>query len=76
MATKYTTFTAKVSHVDRQGYTIYGNPIKSVGFDDLTYYRISDNAALAYEIENAEFRTEPHTFYVTPAGRIAFARKG
>lgn len=69
----------KVIRVERKGHTIYGNPIKSVyleatsveGADHSGLYRISDNASLAYEIENGEFRDQPHTFALTRAGRIS-----
>ena len=33
--------------------------------------RISDDAGLAYEIENPEFRETPHTFALARAGRIS-----
>lgn len=36
-----------------------------------TRYRISDNASLAFEIGNPEFRDEPNTFALTRAGRIS-----
>lgn len=73
------TITGTVLRVERIGHTIYGNPIKRIyldatavdGTDRSGVYRISDNASLAYEIENPEFRNEPHTFALTRAGRIS-----
>lgn len=71
--------TGTVVRVERIGHTIYGNPIKRVyldatavdGTDHSGIYRISDNASLAYGIENPEFASEPHTFALTRAGRIS-----
>lgn len=34
-------------------------------------YRISNDAGMVYEIENANYRDEPHTFVLTPAGRVS-----
>ena len=71
--------TGTVARVERIGHTAYGNPIKRVyldaravdGTDWSGIYRISDNAALVYAIENAEYRDEPHTFALTRAGRVS-----
>lgn len=71
--------TGRVIRVQRHGHTYYGNPMKSVhlecasveGKDHSGIYRISDNSSLVYEIENGEFRDEPHTFVLTRAGRIS-----
>ena len=71
--------TGTVVRVERIGHTIYGNPIKRVyldataadGTDRSGIYRISDNASLAYAIENAEYRDVAHTFALTRAGRIS-----
>lgn len=73
---KQQTVTGYVTHVERHGHTIYGNPIMSVAISselrgDYTGYRISDNASIVYEIENPEFREQPHTFTLTAAGRIS-----
>lgn len=70
------TITGTVSRVTREGHTVYGNPIKRVSIRQINaespqWFRISDNASLAYEIENGEFRDEPHTFALTRAGRIS-----
>lgn len=68
------TVTGKVVRVERHGHTIYGNPMVSILLDTDEWgvsHRISDNASLAYAIENAEFRDEPHTFVLTRAGRIS-----
>jgi hypothetical protein len=34
-------------------------------------YRLSNDASLAYAIDNAEYRNQPHTFALTAAGRIS-----
>lgn len=72
------TITGTVNRVTRHGHTVYGNPMMSIsieGDDAGEYgygtYRISDNASMVYSIENTEYRTEPHTFALTPAGRIS-----
>ena len=68
------TIAGKVVHVKRHGHTVYGNPIISVSLDTDGYgqwHRISDNASLAYAIENAEYRDVAHTFALTRAGRIS-----
>ena len=69
------TITGPVISVIRKGHTIYGNPIIEVGIGSDTrtweWFRISDNASLVYEIENAVFKDEPHTFALTRAGRIS-----
>jgi hypothetical protein len=69
------TITGTVSRVERKGHTVYGNPIKIVHIEGNRpgsgVFRISDNASLAYQIENGEFRDQPHTFALTRAGRIS-----
>jgi hypothetical protein len=71
------TITGRVIRTIRHGHTAYGNPMMSVVMEGANRligeypYRISDNASLVYEIENAEFRAEPHTFALTRAGRIS-----
>jgi len=72
MATK--TLTGTVARVIRHGHTVYGNPIMSIVLDGDEWgasHRISDNASMVYEIENPEFRDDPHTFALTRAGRIS-----
>jgi hypothetical protein len=75
---KQQTVTGFVTHVARQGHTLYGNPIMSVTINDnpadmsnADIYRISDNAGIVYGIENPEYKSEPHTFALTRAGRIS-----
>lgn len=71
--------TGTVQYVNRKGHTVYGNPIMEIAVTDdgdgewceYDIYRISDNASLVYEVENPEFRDEPHTFALTVAGRIS-----
>lgn len=75
MSKQQHTAQATVVQVIRHGHTIYGNPIMSVvlQYDDTERdtFRISDNASIVYEIENPEFREQPHTFTLTAAGRIS-----
>ena len=74
-----TTITGTVNYVQRHGHTVYGNPMLSISIatDEVNanagyaIVRISNNAALVYEINNAEFRDTPHTFALTRAGRIS-----
>jgi len=69
------TITGKVTRVIRHGHTVYGNPMVSVVLDTGESYRISNDAGLAYGIENREFRDTPHTFALTRAGRISHVVK-
>jgi len=69
------TITGKVVRVIRHGHTYYGNPMMSVQLDTGETYRISNDAMLAYGIENSEFRDTPHTFALTRAGRISHVVK-
>jgi hypothetical protein len=75
MSKQQHTAQATVVAVTRHGHTVYGNPIMTVvlQYDDTERetFRISDNASLVYEIENPEFREQPHTFTLTAAGRIS-----
>jgi hypothetical protein len=71
---KTPTITGKVIRVYRHGYTVYGNPIMSIVLEGDEWgvsHRISDNANLVYQINNPEFRDDPHTFALTRAGRIS-----
>lgn len=71
--------TGTVERSERIGMTYYGNPIYRVylkatavdGSDWSGIYRISDNAAIVYGIENPEYREEAHTYQVTRAGRLS-----
>lgn len=70
------TITGTVSNISREGHTVYGNPIirvsiRQVNAESPAWFRISDNAQLAYQIGNGEFREQPHTFALTRAGRIS-----
>ena len=77
------TITGTVTRVIRHGHTVYGNPIVSVVLNITAIdgtpavseapvtVRVSDNASIVYGIENAEYRTSPHTFALTRAGRIS-----
>lgn len=69
------TITGYVIRVERHGNTVYGNPMASIVLStDLGVtdpIRLSNNANLAFRIENAEFRDMEHTFALTKAGRIS-----
>lgn len=76
--------TGKIERTERIGHTVYGNPIYRVylngtaadGTDWSGIYRVSDNAAIVYGIENPEYREEAHTYQVTRAGRLSgYVRK-
>lgn len=72
------TITGTVTAVKRHGHTYYGNPMKSAYIENDeggAWFRLSDNANLAYGIENPEYRDEVHEFHLTRAGRVSFARK-
>lgn len=68
------TVTGKVTRVQTVGVSYYGNPTKRIAIEDengdVTTYLTSRDAMIAYGIDNAEFRDEPHTFKLTKAGRI------
>lgn len=72
MTTK--TVTGRVTRTERIGLTVWGNPMYWVGIEDENghddIYRLSNDASLAYEINNPEFRDTPHAFLLTPAGRL------
>lgn len=61
----------KVEKVICHGHTRNGNPMMSVTLDNGKTYRISNDAGLVYEIENAEYRDESHVFFLTAAGRMS-----
>jgi len=67
---KRDTITGTVDAVRRHGHTYYGNPIMSILVNG-AWFRISNDAAIVYGIENTEYRNEPHTFNLTRAGRIS-----
>jgi len=69
------TVTGKVTSTIRHGTTVWGNPMFSVVLDSGATYRLKNDAALVYEIENPEFRHEAHTFTLTRAGRIEGYRR-
>lgn len=82
------TVTGTVKRIERHGHTYYGNPMMSLMLEvtaidgtpaestELVTIRVSNNAAMVYEIGNSEYRNEPHTFAITPAGRISHIVKG
>lgn len=59
----------KIERVIRHGVTCYGNPMHSIVVNGETY-RISNDAAMNYGIDNMEFREKDHEFLLTRAGRI------
>lgn len=70
------TITGTVSKVSYEGHTVYGNPIvrvsiRQVGAESPQWFRISDNALLVYEIDNAYLKDQAHTYQLTRAGRIS-----
>ena len=65
------TVTGRVTATQRHGHTINGNPMMSVQLDGAEWYRISNDAGLVYEIDNSYLRDMPHTYILTPAGRIS-----
>lgn len=83
--TAATDVTGIVTEVVRMGHTVNGNPkmaiklkvthiegLPLVSFgNDIATIRISNDAAIVYEIENREFKEIAHTFYLTRAGRIS-----
>ena len=64
------TVTGKVVNTIRHGHTYYGNPMMSVTLDNGETYRITNDAGIAYSIENLEYKETAHTFILTRAGRI------
>lgn len=87
MSTAASTVTGVVVSTKRAGTSYYGNPSYdvtirlteiegtpvSVSHEELATVtlRTSSNAAIAYGIENREYRETPHTFALTRAGRIS-----
>lgn len=88
MTKQASTVTGTVQHIQRHGHTYYGNPMMTLMLEvtaidgtpaesaSLVSIRVSNNAALVYEIGNAEYRETPHTFAITKAGRISHIVKG
>lgn len=73
MATKpIETVTGKVVRLVRLRNTHYGNPRFDVHLDNAKRYRLEANASLGYEIENPEFRREPHAFALNGRGQISY----
>lgn len=69
------TIVGKVTATERLGCTVWGNPMHRVTLDNGRTYRVSNDASLSYEIENREFRSDPHTFHLTRSGRISHAER-
>lgn len=73
------TLTAKVIDTQRAGTSYYGNPSYDITLEtrdgDTLTLRTSANVMFAYACTNPEYREEFHTYELTRAGRIKFARK-
>lgn len=73
------TLAAKVVSTRRAGTSYYGNPSYDVTLEtrsgDTLTLRTSSNVMFAYACENPEYREEWHTYELTRAGRIKYARK-
>ena len=71
--------TAKVIDTRRAGTSYYGNPSYDITLEtrdgDKLTLRTSSNVMFAYACTNAEYREEFHTYELTRAGRIKYARK-
>ena len=69
------TITGTVTIVITHGNTIWGNPMHSVVLRHAdgseSTVRVNNNASLNGRIDNREYRTAPHTFALTRAGRIS-----
>ena len=68
----------KIERVEFIGMTVNGNPMHKVALitpsNEIRIMRVSNDAMLNYAINNAEYRDKWHTYYLTRAGRIAYAR--
>lgn len=73
------TLTAKVTHTEHAGTSYYGNPSYNVTLEtrdgDTLTLRTDANVMFAYACTNPEYRDEYHTYELTRAGRIKYARK-
>lgn len=69
------TIIGKIRSVERLGCTIWGNPMHKVRLSNGSTYRVQNDAALNYEINNREFRDHLHVFTLTKAGRISMGVK-
>lgn len=73
------TLTAKIIDTHRAGTSYYGNPAYDITLEtrdgDTLTLRTSSNVMFAYACTNPEYREEWHTYELTRAGRIKYARK-
>ena len=73
------TITAKIIGTKRAGTSYYGNPSYDVTLEtregDVLTLRTSSNVMFAYACTSSEYREEWHTYELTRAGRIKYARK-
>lgn len=75
------TITGIVTHTERVGTSVNGNPTYLVELRDDTApdgsayssHRTMSDAMIAYAITNADYREQPHVFTLTRAGRIRSA---
>lgn len=64
------TYVKTIAELERMNNSANGNPRFLVKFTDGTEASTQVDAAVAYGLENPEFRDVPVTFTVTRAGRI------
>ena len=73
------TIIAKVVDTRHAGTSYYGNPSYDVTLEtragDTLTLRTSSNVMFAYACANPEYKEEWHTYELTRAGRIKYARK-
>lgn len=75
------TITGIVTHTERVGTSVNGNPTYQVEIRDdnaaigeaYSSHRTMSDTMLAYAITNPEFKNEPHVFTLTRAGRLRSA---
>lgn len=72
------TLTGKIVATEYASTSYYGNPAYYVTIsteaDDTVTLRTMDNSMFAYACQNPEYRDEAHTFILTRAGRIRYAK--
>lgn len=71
---RHTTAIKTIRSTSRHGTSVNGKPQYRVTFTDGTDALTSSDSAVAYEIQNGEFRGVPVELTLTRAGRIAYAR--
>lgn len=64
------TVSGKVTEIERVGYTASGNPKMFVTLDNGQRYRVKNDAAISFRIENGEYRRQTHTFQLSQDNQI------